>query len=488
MLKTRREVLRQGASAGALLSLGPRGALSRENHRDLLDALRGDFGGRLVAPGQDDYEDARNGYWRSPLTDTHPALIARCRDARDVARCIAAAAERGVPLAVRGGGHCFVGWGGCEGGLVIDTGAMRSTSVDARAGTIELGAGVLTHQAVTAAGRAGLAPVLGQCPTVGVAGLTLGGGLGWLSGRYGAACDNLEAAELVTADGQLLRVSEAENPELLWALRGGGGNFGVVTALTLRLHPLTHVISGRLDYRFKDAEAVMRGFRQLMREAPEGLQASLTLGSGRSPYISILLCFDGSGAAADALSRRLRSIARPLNDTLERQPFSRTAALYPSSRTAFGALRGCYLPQLSDELIDTALAAVNSGPGPGVAIGLDHYMHGAVCRPPEGGSAFELRAPGAAHAWVAAEWQDPARTAALLQWLQTTLAQLQRLSSGRVYINFPADPAGGPAAAAWPENHRRLAALKASYDPGNLFRRNYNVAPAAATSAAARGA
>jgi FAD/FMN-containing dehydrogenase len=488
VLKTRREVLRQGVSAGALLSLGPRRALSRDPHHDLLDALRGGFGGRLVAPGQDGYEAARNGYWRSPLTNTRPALIARCSDARDVARCVTVAAERAVPLAVRGGGHCFVGWGGCEGGLVIDTAAMRSVRVDAAAGTISLGAGCLTREAVGAAGRYGLAPVLGQCPGVGVAGLTLGGGLGWLSGRHGAACDNLIAADLVTADGRSLRVSAAEHPELLWALRGGGGNFGVVTELTLRLHPVNHVISGRLDYRFEDAEAVMRGFRQVMQEAPDGLQASLTLGSGRAPYVSILLCFDGSGAAADALSRRLRGIARPLNDTLERQPYSRTAALYPASRTAFGALRGCYLPQLADELIDTALAAVNSGPGPGIAIGLDHYMHGAVCRPPEGGSAFELRAPGAAHAWVAAEWQDPARTAALLQWLQTTLAQLQRLSSGRVYINFPADPAGGPAAAAWPENHRRLAALKASYDPGNLFRRNYNVAPAVAASTAARGA
>ncbi len=480
-MNTRRRLLAGGAAAAAALVLGGgcaagRGTSAAGSVRSQT-AIAG-FNGRIIGPGDPAYDRARAGYWRSPADERRPALIARCTDADDVARAIGFARRRSLPLAVRGGGHSFVGWGNCDGGVVIDTGALTTLTVDPGGRVAQAGAGVRSGELVAAAAPAGLAPVMGQCPGVGATGLALGGGLGWLSGLHGAACDNLLSARLVTADGRLLRASAEENPDLLWALRGGGGNFGVVTELTFRLHSLAGVTAGRIDYPLEAAPSVLPAWAALMASAPDELQASLTLSQGaKRAYVSVLLCHCGEPAAAEACARALRTVATPEYDSVKRRAFEDTAVMYPGSRARFSHIRGCCPGVLDESILRAALDAFSDNPGPGAAIGLEHFMHGSVTRVPPGAAAFELRDPGTVQAWIAAEWDDAARGPELLAWVKSARERLAAQGAGRVYPNFPDSPAADDAAAAWPDNHRRLRKLKTRYDPDNLFRYNYNIRP-----------
>ena len=443
-----------------------------------IDRLRTGLGGRLILPGEQSYDRARQVFWKSPMTDKHPGFIARCSHPDDIARCVEFAQEHDLPVAVRSGGHSFLGWGTCDQGIVIDTTLLSPIEVDPVARTVRVGGGVLTHELVSAAGQHGLACVQGECPTVGVSGLTLGGGLGWLSGKHGAACDNLLSAELVTADGRMVTASAEENPDLYWAVRGGGGNFGVTTALTLRLHPIDDVFAGRLSYRFGDARAVLRGFAEVMAAAPDGLQAvALVRREEGEPRIHVTVVWSGNPNDADLMLRPLRSVASPVEDTIERRPFSNTFGMAPARPPAANAVKGSYLERLSDESIGTLLDRFAQAPGAAPAIGLDHYMHGAVCRVAPDSTAFELRKPDAVNVWIIAGWDDSSDEPASLGWMNETWRALQAYAGGRTYANFPAAETQ-TAGAAYGDHASRLAAIKKQYDPGNLFRRNQNVQPA----------
>ena len=282
-------------------------------------------------------------------TDKRPAIIARCAGQDDVARAIEFARQHELPLAVRSGGHSFTGWSTCDRGIVIDTRSMREIIVDPIEQTIRTGGGVLSGDVTTAAGEHGLAAVIGQCPTVGVAGLTLGGGLGWLSGRFGATCDNLVSTQIVTADGLALEASAKENPDLFWAVRGGGGNFGVVTSLTHRLHAINHVTAGELSYRMADARAVLHAFGEIMEQASDELQAIVILRNHDEPIVRIRMCWSGDRQRGEGAARQFRSIATVQDDTVKRKAF-RDIDL-PGSNNEFAAEKR-HLPSASDARCD----------------------------------------------------------------------------------------------------------------------------------------
>ena len=379
-------------------------------------------------------------------------------------------------MAVRGGGHSFVGWGVCDDGIVIDTSLMKSIRIDAGTRTARVEAGVLGREFAGATLPHRLAPVLGECATVGVVGLTLGGGLGWLSGKHGAACDNLLSAELVTADGRLLRTSATENSDLFWAIRGGGGNYGVVTSLTCQLHPLDDVISGDLSYRYSDARSVLEVFGDVMAGAPDALQASVFLNRGAEPVISISVCWSGDPRDADAVIRPLRKSVIPVTDTVRRGTLM-DAFVATKGPPAFGIIKGSYLQSLSGGAIDTILDGFAEAPGPVAMIGLDHYMHGAVCRVKPDSTAFELRARDAVPIWVQAIWEDTASEASLSRWVSQTWTAIRAHSGGRAYANYPAAETESSIREVYQENYSRLVAVKTQYDRKNVFQRNFNVRP-----------
>ena len=298
---------------------------------DALTKFRAQLKGRLILPTDPGYEAARRVFYWNPDTERRPALVARCAHADDVLHAVEFARRHGLEVAVRGGGHSPMGWG-TSNGLVIDLAGMNRVAIDPAKRTGRIDAGVLSGEVMRMAGRYGLAPVLGQCPGVGAAGVTLGGGLGWLSGLHGAACDNLLSARMVTADGRILSVDAERNPDLLWALRGAGANFGVTTSFDCRLHSVGPVTSGDIYYPVREARPVLRFFRNLMAEAPDSFQATLNLTPGeRGVFVS--LCHAGEGAEAERLLRAFRTVATPAKDTVRRQEFAALAGRVTGGRT-----------------------------------------------------------------------------------------------------------------------------------------------------------
>jgi FAD/FMN-containing dehydrogenase len=270
---TRRKLLNQAALSGAALAAARFGLAAKvavDPHA--IEKFRASLAGRLIVPGDAAYDGARGVVYVNPANDKRPAMIAKCARDSDVARCVEFARTHDLPIAVRSGGHSFLGWGTCNGGFVIDVSPLKSVSIDATARTVDAGCGLTAQELVASAARFGLAPVLGECATVGISGLTLGGGVGWLSGRYGAASDNLLSANLTTADGGAATVDQQSNPDLFWAIRGGGGNFGIATSLRLKLHPIGDVLAGGFTYELPRARAVLQYFRDFMATAPDELQ------------------------------------------------------------------------------------------------------------------------------------------------------------------------------------------------------------------------
>ena len=484
-MRTRREFLKQGLIAGASFALS--GACRFDRDMDGIDAaaigkLRTRLQGQLILPDDEAYAAARRFFWWNPTTERRPGIIARCERPDDIAWCVEFARQHDLVLAVRGGAHSFLGWSTCDDGLVIDISPMKEIAADPGNRTVRAGSGVVVHELVGATSLHDLVPVLGQCPTVGISGLTLGGGLGWLSGKYGATCDNLLSAELVTADGQSIVANATENPDLFWAIRGGGGNFGIATSFEYRLHPLSVVFAGVLQYRLSDARAMLSFYRDFMAEAPDELQAYASLERERDqdPLLKIVVCFSSDLNDGEKIIQPLRRHANPLLDTVQPRAYSDSFTEGTGGPTTFRNIKGCYLESLSEDAIDVMLDRFAQAPEPESAIGLDHYMHGEVCRVAPDSTAFELRIPGSLHVWITANWNDPAATAAIVRWSEETWKALQSYSAGRIYANYPNTEGEAAAKAAYGGNYSRLLAIKNKYDPSNVFRRNQNIRPSSA--------
>jgi len=482
---TRRNFIRRTAAATGTLgfAIGCR-RLQVTDRNDLsrgaTDRLRSQLKGRLILPADPSYESARRVFYWNAATERRPRVIVQCAREDDALRAVEFARVHELEVAARAGGHSHLGWG-CSNGLVIDLSGMKRIEIDPSRRTARAEGGVLSGEVARAAGRYGLAPVLGQCPGVGASGLILGGGLGWLSGLHGASCDNLLSARVVAADGRVLTTDSEHNPDLFWALRGAGANFGVTTSFECRLHPIGLVTGGDIHYSVRDARVVLKFFRELMDEAPDAFQATLNLTPGeRGVFVS--LCHAGTESEAERTLRSLRAIAPPTKEFLKRQEFAdlaeRPAATNPANTPppAFRGIQTVYRDRLSDDLIDIIVDRLGRA-APEVVMGISHYMHGQVCRLAPTATAFPLRETGGLNVRLAYTWNDPATGQRLTQWANESLRLLRPTAEERIYANFQTYEAKTGAAAVYSMNFARLAAIKSKYDAQNLFRRNSNIPP-----------
>ncbi len=458
------------------LQVTDRNDLSRET----VDRLRTQLKGHLILPSDPSYEKARRVFYWNPATERRPRVIVQCASEEDALRAVEFARHHELEIATRAGGHSHLGWG-CSDGLVIDLSGMKRITIDPSRRTARCEGGVLSGEVARAAGRHGLAPVLGQCPGVGATGVILGGGLGWLSGMHGASCDNLLSARVVAADGRVFTADGERNPDLFWALRGAGANFGVTTSFECRLHPIGPVTGGDIHYSVRDARMVLRFFRELMDEAPDAFQATLNLTPGeRGVFVS--LCHAGSGNEAERTLRSLRAIAPPTRELVKRQEFAalaeRPAATNPANTPppAFRGIQTVYRDRLSDDLIDIIVERFGRA-SPETIMGISHYMHGQVCRLAPSATAFPLRHTGGLNVRLACTWNDPATGQRLTQWADESLRLLRPRADERIYANFQTYEAGNGAAAVYATNFSRLAGIKRKYDRENFFRRNSNIPP-----------
>ncbi|HLK12386.1 MAG TPA: FAD-binding oxidoreductase [Candidatus Binatia bacterium] len=484
---SRRRFLAAGARAGAALGLGslagcwPRGTGRRDGAAAAarvdpaaLGGLRDSLHGRLLTPADAEYEAARR-IWNFRF-DPHPIAIARCADAADVARAIEFARRRQLPATIRSGGHSQAGYTAGDGALVVDLGAMKRVEIDEVRRIARAGPGLTRLELETALQERGLVTAMGQCADVGIGGLTLGGGEGVLAGRYGAVCDNVVAAEVVTADGRVLRASAEENPDLLWGVCGGAGNLGAVTALEYRLYPLREVVAGWLRWPVTRAHDVLRSYRDFARSAPDELWTEVAVSrfDGDEPSLGIFVFHSGDPKRAERDVARLRSFARPAADTIVRRSYldGQAAAGFPVAWGLSSYQRSGFLPELTDELL---AALVAEQPPKEADVWLAH-LHGAISRRPPDHNVYPIRRPGFT-LWFEADWEGAAEPRAAIAWVDRMWALAQPLTRG-VYVNMLDVEPEERTRAAFGPNYARLAALKRRYDPENFFRMNANVRPA----------
>ena len=470
-------LLADPASAGEIPAVGANGKQVVLRPTDI-DDLRTSLVGQLLAPGQDGYDAARK-VWNGAF-DRKPALIARCAGTADVVHAVNFARSHELLVAVRGGGHSFPGHSTCDGGLLLDLSAMKGIRVDPHARTARILPGVVLGQLDRETQALGLATTMGTVSGTGAGGLTLGGGFGRLSRRFGLACDNLLAADMVSADGRLVTTSTRENPELLWGLRGGGGNFGVVTSFEYRLHDLApEMFGGVLVFPFTQPRALLRSYAEFIAAASDDLFVMLDIVPTPNGRIAAFeVCHSGTKAAAERELAQLRSIGKPLQDALRPATY---VALQSGIDKDYPAGRGYYLKSgfvrtITPQLIDTLVDYLDSAPWPrGVASFIQHG--GAIARVKPDATAYWHREVSHSvllvGAWDAAE--DAERS---MQWTRTGWASLEPLTEG-FYVNLMApDDSERRILRTYGANYARLVALKKKYDPTNLFKLNANVKPA----------
>ncbi len=446
------------------------------------------FRGEIIRPGDAKYDAAR-AIWNGAI-DRHPALIARCSGAADVRAAVRFARERDLLVAVRGGGHNVAGTAVCDGGLVIDLSSMKGLWVDPTKRTARAEAGLLWGDFDRETQAFGLAAPGGIISHTGIAGLTLGGGLGWLMRQHGLAADNVLSADVVTADGDFLRASAEENADLFWGLRGGGGNFGVVTSFEYRLHPVGPIVlAGVMLYPAANARAVLGFYRDFIASAPNELTTIVVLRMAPpapflppevhgQPVVVIGACYAGSVDEGERVIAPLRRFVEPLVDLIQPAPYVSHQSLFdPTAPHGLGYYwKSEYVPSLSDALIDT-LADRAWGMATPESYTIIFHLGGAVGRQDPGGSAFEDRR--AAHAVnIDAVWSEPARASACIAWTRELWEAVRPFSTGRVYVNFLGEEGQDRVRAAYGEaKYERLRALKRKHDPTNFFRLNQNIRP-----------
>lgn len=455
-----------------------------------LSAFLGRFHGDVITPEAEAYGEPRR-VWNG-MINRYPAAIARCADTRDVAATIALAREQGVPLAVRGGGHSVPGFGVCDGGVVLDLSPLKSIEVDQVARRVRVGAGTNWGELDRATQSFGLAVTGGLVTTTGVGGLTLGGGIGHLMRRCGLTCDNLVGAELVTADGAVIQVNEEENPELLWGLRGGGGNFGVVTRFDFALHEVgPAVVAGAIFFPMAEARAFLRFYREWQTTLPDAMTTILVLriapvapflppGVHGEPVIAMTACWSGRLDEGERLLEPVRRFSRPLADLVARKPYVEHQSMFDASAPPGmqNYLKSGNLSGLPDVAIDVVVEQASRMTSP-QSVTQIYQLGGAVSRVPEHATAYSDR--GAAFNWViAAQWTDPQdpKTPEHIRWTREYHEALRSCTTGGVYVNFLMNEGQDRVRAAYGDaKYARLLALKQGYDPDNVLRFNQNISP-----------
>jgi FAD/FMN-containing dehydrogenase len=481
-LTTRRQFVQQTAFTAAALCGRPIGLLSsgrriveaRKQNAAALDAaairkLASEISGHVITPDASDYDSSR--LVENRAYDRHPALIVRVANTSDVARVLDFGQKQKLPLAVRAGGHSAAGFGVCDGGVVIDLSGMKRVEVDAGKRAARAEGGCRGGDLDKATQRFGLATTLGACPTVGIAGLTLGGGEGALMPKYGAACDNLLSGRVVTVDGMEVEASQNSNADLFWGIRGGGGNFGVATALEYRLYPVTDVLAGTLTYSTGRIPELLQAFAKFVAAAPDEMHAvGQVLPSKQGTRFHMFVCHCGDPRQGNDLLKPLR-VLKPLEDNIHVAPYLETQrTINPYTRIAHFQT-DLVLAELSGAAV-TAIttAAIDAPPNTRVFI---VPINGAVTRVGVSETAYPLRFPGY-ELDIMARWSDSADKAGAVQWVKTLRDKLQPFAHG-VYANQLGETSGDLVRAAYGPNYARLVEIKKKYDPTNVLRLNQNI-------------
>jgi FAD/FMN-containing dehydrogenase len=434
-------------------------------------SLASNIDGHVLTPEEPSYESARLVFNRA--FDRHPALIIYCASSSDVARGFEFAQHHGLPIAVRSGGHNRAGMSTCDYGVVLDLSGMNQVTVDVENRVARAAGGALTINLDAAAQNVGLATTTAGCPTVGLAGLTLGGGEGLLMSKYGAACDNLISAQLVTVDGHQIRASQDANPELFWAIRGGGGNFGVVTALEYRLHPLRDVLAGTLVFPNGRIPELLQAFARFVAVAPDEMNVvGQVLSSREGAHFQMLVCHCGDARTGNGLLAPFRAFA-PHQDSVRVMSYLEANATINPAVPAAHFQTNLLLPGLGVSAIEAIANAVNEAPPDSRVFMVPIY--GAITRVPLDDMAFPLRSSGL-ELDLMGRWTNPADRANATQWVRSLRDALQPLAHG-VYVNQLGETSEELVHAAYGSHYSRLAATKKRYDPRNVLRLNQNINP-----------
>jgi len=455
-----------------------------------LDDLRARLRGPLLLPADPGYDEARS-LWNA-MIDRRPAAIARCLGVADVVTCVGFAREHGLALSIKGGGHNIAGLAVYDGGLMLDMSLMRGVWVDPSTRTARAQPGCLLGDVDRETQLHGLAAVLGFVSNTGIAGLTLGGGFGYLTRRFGWGCDNVLSMEVVSADGRMVRASEEQHDDLFWGLRGGGGNFGVVTGFEYRLHPVgPEVVGGAIAWRAEAAPEVLEMYRTLTAQAPPELTCVALLRPAPpapwlpedihgKPIVALLICHSGPVADGERLAAPVKRFGSPVGDVIGRRSFASQQSLIdatqPKGRRYYW--KSEYLPGLHPELLAKVIEHAQRVASPHSAIIL-FPIDGAIQRFPEDYSPAGNRNARLVLN-ITASWEQREQDSANIEWARTTWRELRGYSTGGTYVNFLTEEEGDERVhAAYGKNYARLVEVKKQWDPGNLFRANKNIPPRA---------
>ncbi len=443
----------------------------------LLAGIKEKASGDVLTPGDAGYHEARK-IWNG-MIDRKPALIIRCQTVGDVQLAVNTARENNLPLAIRGGGHNVSGNAVCDGGIMVDLSLMKKVQVDPEGLTAKAQGGATWGDLDKATQVFGLATTGGIISSTGIGGLTLGGGVGWLVRKYGMSCDNLLSAEIVTADGTLQTASLHQNPDLFWGLRGAGGNFGVVTSLTFRLHPVATVLGGMLLYPRKEAKSVIQHFRAFMETAPDELTlyAGLLHSPDGVPVVAILGCYNGDLQKGEEVLKPIRTFGTPIADLFAPLPYQQMQTILDASLPHNNRYywKSGFLQALSDEAIDTIIAHGATVPSPLTPIIIEMYG-GKACEEPEGGTAYPHRQPLYDLVIIGA-WSAPEDDEKNIAWTRGLWDAMQPFTTNKVYVNTLGTEGGERVKEAYGDSYPRLLRLKKKWDPENLFHMNQNINP-----------
>lgn len=446
-----------------------------------LQNFKANLHGDLILPGDESYDSARR-VWNG-MIDKYPALIARCADVSDVVRAVQFARDHHLEVAVRGGGHSFAGSSTCDGGLVIDLAPMKRIQVDPIKRITSAQAGLTLGECLRETQKFGLGIPVGTVSDTGLAGLTLGGGTGWLMGKYGLTIDSLLAVEIVTADGRVLKASGTEHPDLFWAVRGGGGNFGIVTTFEFQLHPVGSLLAGMVGYPLERAKEVLGLYREFAQTAPD----ELAIGSGLAstpdglPMVAFVPCYCGSLSEGERLLEPFKKLGTPLVNLIRPMSYlevvSMLDAMVPHGRCYYSKAHS--LKVATDDVFESMIDSNSVRPSPWTQIILQH-IHGAASHMDQAATAFALR--GEYHSLqIQASWPEdaPHEAETHITWVRRLWTETEPFAMSGTYINFLGSEEDESAAvrASYGPNYERLVHVKNAYDPTNFFHLNHNITP-----------
>jgi FAD/FMN-containing dehydrogenase len=440
--------------------------------------LRGSLRGELLCPSNEGYNEARS-LWNA-MFDKRPTLIVRCADASDIVSSVNFARTNSLPVAVRGGGHNVAGSGACEGGLMLDMSRMKGVQVDTVNRTARAEPGLTWGEFDRETQAFGLATTGGICSETGIAGVTLGGGFGWLMRKHGLALDNLLSVDVVSADGQLRTASATENADLFFGVRGAHSNLGVVTSLEYRLHPVGPIVlAGLVLHPLEKAKEVLKFYREYTSQVPDELSAwaGLLTSPDGHPMVAILACYIGPIEAGEQVLQPLKEFGSPMADMIQPMPYLKAQSLMDESfpRGRYNYWKSHLLRELGDDAIDIIVEGFRGVTSPYSSV-LIEQLGGAVSRVGKDETAFNHRA-APFDLVIMPMWSDPAESAQHIQWADELWSAIQPFSSGGVYVNYLSNEGEERVKAAYGTNYERLVTLKNKYDPMNLFRLNQNIRP-----------